>query len=482
MRRPLAAMACAIALVSTCTVEAAAPLTLHDALRRVSDAHPDLRLIDARAGALDAARDTAALAPATTLEATLENLAGSGETRGLHGAELTLGIASVFERGGKREARIALAGSRLDALATERQARRLDLLADVARRYLDAASARWRGDVAEQDAQQRGKARDAARRRFTAGAAPESAALAAEAALARAELAQARARLGERHAFAYLAALWGRQGDGGEAPAAKEPAALPALEPPEALLARLERNPELTKLADARRIADARLRLAETDARADLSWQVGVRRMQASQDMALVAGLSVPLGNARRAAPSIREATLERDALDIERESIALALRITLIEAVGRYELAREEVRRLDADVLPRLHTAAAAAERAYRAGAGDYLDWGQLQSEAIDARFQRVDAAAAGLAALIEIQRLAGLPIRFADARETAAVRAVGFGLGTGREPEHPPFRHPSESRDPCCFLGGKIKMDPSFRWDDGEGNLSRDVLGDTQ
>lgn len=420
MRHPLAAMACAIALVSTCPVEATTPVTLHDALQRVSDAHPDLRLIDARAGLLDAARDTASLTPGTTFDATLENLAGSGEARGLHGAELTLGIASLLERGGKREARIALADSRRDALTTERDARRLDLLAEVARRYLDAASARWRGDVAQQDAQQRGKARDAARKRFIAGAAPESAALSAEAALARAELAQARARFGERHAFAYLAALWGRQNDGDETPSAEEPATLPALEPLDALLARLEHNPELTKLADARRIANARLRLAETDLRADVSWQVGVRRLQASRDMALVAGLSVPLGSARRAAPSIREATLERDALDIERESTALALRITLLEAAGRYELAREEVRRLDADVLPRLHTAAAAAERAYRAGAGDYLDWAQLQSEAIDARFARVDAAAAGLAALIEIQRLAGLPIRFADAGDT--------------------------------------------------------------
>ena len=423
-------------------------MTLHDALQRVSDAHPDLRLIDASAGVLDAARDSAALGPATTLDATLENLAGSGEARGLHGAELTLGIASIFERGGKREARIALADSRRDALATERDARRLDLLADVARRYLDAAAARWRGDVAQQDARQRSNARDAARKRFTAGAAPESAALSAEAALARAELAQARARLGERHAFAYLAALWGRQNEGSETPAAEEPATLPELEPLDALLVRLEQNPELAKLADARRIADARLRLAETDSRADVSWQVGVRRLQASRDMALVAGLSVPLGHARRAAPSIREATLERDALGIERESIALALRITLLEAAGRYELAREEVRRLDADVLPRLHTAAAAAERAYRAGAGGYLEWAQLQSEAIDARFQRVDAATAGLTALIEIQRL---------------------------------IRRPSAGWDPCCFPDSKIKMDPSLRWGDGEEVPDQAAIGDT-
>lgn len=389
-------------------------LTLDDALRRVSDTHPELRLIDARTGMLDAVREAAALMPGMTFDTTLENVAGTGEASGLGGAELTLGIASIFERGSKRTARIDLVDSRRDALAAERETRRLDLLADVARRYLDAASAHWRGDIAKQDAEQRSAARDAARRRFQAGAAPESSALSAEAALARAELAQARAQLGERSALRHLAALWGEL-DPNVTLASFDSPELPALESRDALFARLDRTPDMAKLADARRIADARLRLAEADARTDVSWQVGVRRIQESRDMALVAGFSVPLGHARRAAPAIREARLERDALEIERDSVTLLLRATLIEAMGRYELAREEIRRLDAEVLPRLHAAADAAERAYRAGAGDYLDWSQLQSETIDAHFQRVDASTAGLVALIEIQRLAGLPIRFA-------------------------------------------------------------------
>lgn len=413
MQSAFRAMAFAVALALAAPAHAENLLTLGDALRRVSDTHPDLRLIDARANTLDAVREAAALAPATTLEVSLENLAGTGEARGLSGAELTLGIASIFERGDKRAARIALVDSRVDALASERQARRLDLLADVARRYLEAASAQWHDSIAEQDAEQRRRARDAARKRFHAGAAPESSALAAEAALARAELAQARAQLGERSAIRHLTALWGEL-DAGVALATLAPPMLPELESLDALFTRLEKNPDLAQLADARRIADARLRLTETDARSDISWQVGLRRLQASRDVALVAGFSVPLGATRRAAPAIREAVLERDALEIERESAALALRATLIDAVGRYELAREEVRRTQTDVLPRLQAAAAAAERAYRAGAGDYLDWSQLQSEAIDAQRQQAEATRSGLVALIEIQRLTGLPIRF--------------------------------------------------------------------
>lgn len=418
MHPALVVAAFAAALAWADVAHAQTSLSLDAALQRVSETHPDLRLISARDTRLAAARETAAMPPDLALEATLENFAGSGEAHGLDAAELTLGLASHFERGGKREARIALVDRERDAVATEHRARRLDLLADVAHRYLAAASAGWREDVAREGAEQHATARDAALKRFTAGASPESSVLAAEATLARAELAQARARLGKRNAVRHLATLWGEL-EPDFVPASNEPPRLPELEPTGTLLARLDDSPEVARLADSRRIAEARLRMAESESRGDLSWQLGLRRLQGTRDTALVAGLSLPLGNTRRAAPSIREALLERDALDIERDSLALALRATLIEASGRYDLACEEVRRLDADVLPRLRAAAVAAERAYRAGAGDYLDWSQFQSEITDARFERVDAVVAALSALIEIQRLAGLPIRFADAGE---------------------------------------------------------------
>ena len=457
MQSAFVAAAFAVALALAVPASAQTPLTLDEALRRVSDAHPDLRLIAARAEALDAARDIAALRPATTLETSLENIAGSGDARGLGGAEFTLGLAFVFEHANKRAARTAVIDSRIDALAAEREVRRLDLLAEVARRYLDAMAAHWRGTIAQHDAQQRGNARDAARRRFKAGAAPESSALAAEAALARAELAHASAQLGELNAVRHLTTLWGEP-EPDAALASGEPPALPALEPFDVLLARLDQSPDLARLADAHRIADTRLRLAQTDARSDISWQVGLRRLQDTRDVALVAGLSVPLGTAHRAEPSIRKARLERDALEIERESTTRALRATLIEATGRYALAREEVRRLDADVLPRLIAATDAAARAYRAGAGDYLDWSQLQSEAIDAHFQRVDATTAGLVALIEIQRLAGLPIRFAAADETASTH---FPPACSAKPEagRHQVQRAGADEDPPCHVGADAR-----------------------
>ena len=86
-----------------------------------------------------------------------------------------------------------------------------------------------------------------------------------------------------------------------------------------------------------------------------------------------------------------------------------MALYSTLVEAHGRYIVARDEVARLQDDVLPKLTKAEQAAERAYRAGAISYLEWAQLQSERTAALQQQLDVALDAQRALIEIQRLTG-------------------------------------------------------------------------
>jgi cobalt-zinc-cadmium efflux system outer membrane protein len=384
------------------------PLTLDDAFTRVAQNHPDLRLIGARGDVLAAERDRTALRPPLVAGAQVENAFGTGDYSGAQGAELTLTLASVLERGGKLDARRTLAQSRIDALAVEREARRLDLLAEVARRYLAVSAARHQREIAVFDLGQRERAVAGARRRLQAGASPESVVLTAQAALARAELARDRAEQQEAAARQHLAALWGEKDPQFEI-AGGDPLVLPSIEDASALAALLERTPELAQFADERRIREARLQLARSSASADLEWQVGVRRLQASDDTALVAGISLPLGARRRAEPEIRAAEAELASLEIEREAKDLSLYSTLTEAHGRYRVAQLEVRRLRDDVLPKLARAEGAAERAYRAGAISYLEWAQLQSERTAARRQQLDVALDAQCALIEIQRLTG-------------------------------------------------------------------------
>lgn len=406
--RLAAAAACVVTFAVAWPVHAADPLTLDDAFARVAETHPDLRMFAARRDVLAAELDRASLTPALVVGAEIENAFGTGEASGLDGAELTLSLASVLERGGKLDARRTLAQSRIDALAVEREAQRLDLLAETARRYLAVVAAQRHAGVARLDIEQRERTVAAARARHQAGASPESVVLTAQAALARAELDLARAQQRETASRQHLAALWGERAPAFEI-AGTNPLALPALVEFTALADWLERTPELARFAGQARILEARLQLARSETSADLNWQVGVRALSGGEDFGLVGSVSLPLGAASRAQPGIRAARAELTALQIDREAAGLALYSTLAEAHGRYRVAQLEVARLQSDVLPRLDRAEAAAERAYRAGAASYLEWATLQADTTEARRQQLQAALDAQRALIEIQRLTG-------------------------------------------------------------------------
>ena len=185
----LAAFAALVAVSAIAwPANAADRLSLDDAFARVAESHPDLRLLGARHNVLAAELGRATLRPPLVAGASVENAFGTGEASGLSGAELTLTLASVLERGGKLDARRTLAQSRIDALAVEREARRLDLLAEVARRYLAMVAAQRQREIAELDIAQRQRTVAGARQRLQAGASPELVVLTAQAALARAEL------------------------------------------------------------------------------------------------------------------------------------------------------------------------------------------------------------------------------------------------------------------------------------------------------
>lgn len=400
--------AAAVCLGAQAPVHAAEPLTVNDAFQRVIDTHPDLAVLRFSEAVLGADADRAAQPPPLRLGASAENALGTGTASGLSGVELTVSLTSVIERGDKRAARIALGQRRVEGIELLREGKRLDLLAEVARRYLDAQSARVIGQLIREDLAQRERLADAAAKRVRSGGTAESAFLAADAARIRREADLEQAQRRALHARRRLATLWGDT-HADFALAGADLSRIPAVPDYADLVDRLGNAPELRRFAHESRLREARLQLARTARTPDLDWQVGVRRLQADSDWGLVGSVSIPFGSAGRAEPEIRAADAEFSAVEFEREGQHRALQATLAEAWAQLDLAAATARQIDSDILPALQRAAEAAERAYRAGAADYLEWAQLQSEITAARRERLDASLAAHRALIELQRLTG-------------------------------------------------------------------------
>jgi cobalt-zinc-cadmium efflux system outer membrane protein len=418
MLRTKAALAalwcCALLAVPAQATPPAPTLDLRQAFALTLERHPDLRRLPLQQAALIADADQAAQKPAWTVGASVENVLGTGAFRGADAAELTLSLGSVLEPQARRDARVGLAQSRLAGLDITAEGRRLDLLAEVARRYLEVLALQEEAAALDATVAQRRAAAAAARRRVGAGASPASVQLGAEAAVARADLELARTNAAAEAARRRLALMWGGDPVGN---VEGDLLALPDTPDFDQLVTLLEATPDLQRFAGEARLREARLQLAQTQARPDIEWEVGVRRLQGSEDWALMGGLSVPLGNRRRAEPAIRAARAELDSLAIEREAGELDLRATLAEAHGRLQVDALAVRQLTENVLPALERAESAAGQAYRAGALSYLEWAQLQAELLSARRDRLAAARDFHRALIEIQRLTTEPFVLAAA-----------------------------------------------------------------
>lgn len=411
MRFPWAALA-AVVLVFCVAAQAQTPrtLTLDAAFERTIETHPALARFKHLRDSADAAVELEGLQAPLRVDVEIENAPRSNRDSSFDSAEATLSLASILERGGKREARVALAGAQRDSITTQEQQQRTDLLAEVARRYLDLLAYQSMADLAESDVVQRDKAVTAAAQRVRAGATPESVRLAAEGALARANLQRQRLRAQSMAATARLALLWSsRELDfdrvSGNLLSVPETPSLTTLR------SRIDQSPELRRIDGESRIREARLQLARSQRSADLEWRAGVRRLEEDGSWAAVVGVSVPLGTASRAGPGIRSAQAELAALGFERESEAMTLEATLLEAHFQLTAARDEVIAGRDSLLPKLAQAAASSERAFRAGALTYAEWSQIQSEVISARREQLLAALEAHRALIEIQRLTGTP-----------------------------------------------------------------------
>jgi cobalt-zinc-cadmium efflux system outer membrane protein len=409
MQSPWAVMLAATTLFcGVAGAQAPRTLTLDTAFERVLEKHPDLvRLTHLRQSA-DATVEAESKRPSLRLDLELENAPRSKQDSSFDSAEATLSLASVLERGGKREARVAIADAQRNSLDVQGLQRRTDLLAEVARRYLDVLAFQSLEELATSEVAQREKAVEAAIHRVRAGATPESVRLAAEGALIRATSQRDRLRAQQSSAAARLAVLWnGRNPDfdhvGGDL------LSMPAIPTLASLRELIGQSPELQRFAQESRLKEARLQLARSQRSADLEWRAGIRRLEEDGSWAAVVGVSIPLGSASRAEPAIRGAQAELAALTLERESEAMTLESTLLEAYSQLVAAQAEVTTGREQLLPKLEQAERSSERALRAGALTYAEWAQIQAEVTSARRDQLMAALDAHRALVEIQRLTG-------------------------------------------------------------------------
>lgn len=396
----LRAAVCAAVLVSSASAHAQT-LTLDDAIARAIATSPVGEAAAARTDALVARRAAADTRPAASIDVLAENF-GIGDSDLYRQFQIGAMYSQRIERGGKRAARVALADAELEVAAAEAFVRRLDIASTVQRLYVEVQAAeatidiaKARVEIAEQLSREVGRRVSEARDPLFAGT------------RARTQLAEARVDLelaehARDAALKRLVALW----DGDMTGLAVSREDFLRFAPVDAGVP--QSAADLAVYEARQRRASADITLQQAGARTDPTVSAGPRYI-GTGDVALVAGVSLPLANRALNQANIARAEAEsRQAqadLAVERYQRKQAIML----AAEKVEETAHEVEAIRDQVVPGALKTLAEVRAGYNRGGFTFLDVSMAQVALHDARARMVRVAILHHQARVELDRLTG-------------------------------------------------------------------------
>lgn len=356
----------------------AAAIDLSQAIRRALDADPrmvgaQLEIEATRGGVIQAAKR-----PNPELSVEVEDFLGSGDYRGFEKAAVTISVQQRFERGGKRDARIAAAQGREDVAAAEVAVTMREIITQTKIDYIAVLGALQKLELLTRTGRRFDELVPLLRKRVEAGASPP-------ADIARGELAAGRARVMTEKSRVEVQALkrqlvsnWsGDVGDAAVVSGRLRHNGHPTIGLAN-LLPGLEEHPAVRIWAAVYSQRDGELRLQRATASPDLTLGLGVRRVFETDDTVLRAGGSIPLPIRDRNEGSIIEAERRLAKVEFDRQAALRLLRRRVIEAHGELEASCLEARRLAEVVVPVARRASDDVQQSFdqgRLGVKDLLD-----------------------------------------------------------------------------------------------------------
>ena len=383
------------------------PIALNEALARTMSRNPALVAYGYQIEAAEGRLQQAGIRPNPELSVTVNDALGSGDFRAVRNAETTVSIAWAIERGVRQR---QIDATRAEVALAELDARilRLDVAAQTALRFIACLAFQERLGFAVEQIRLAEQTIAAVQTRVDAGRSTQAELSRAEAGLVRAELLEEDYTHELLSALHRLSAQWGEtEPDFGTA--FGNIRTLPAVEPVETLVSRVEQNPDLARFMSRERIAEAELRVAQARSRPDWNLYAGIRRHELSDDVALVGGISIPIGVRNRNLGRIAETRAEM----VRAVSEGRAARVEIETAVFvLYQELRHNVQvavALRDRLIPLLERALQDTRRAYELGRSTFVELTQVQAELLGANNEYLESSIGAHETVVEIERLTG-------------------------------------------------------------------------
>lgn len=396
-------------------VEPNGVLTLRKAISLALMQNPELAAFSFETRAAEARALQESLPPNPEAGVTIENFGGSGAYRGTNETETTLGISQLLETGRKRQKRARVAELETELAGWDYQKQRVDVLTEVALRFIDVLAAQQHVELARQNAELASQVLDTVDKQIKAGklSSIEHDKQSVETVTTRVESERAQRRLtAARH---QLAATWGSSNPHFEV-VTGDLAAVRPIPPIQALADLVSQNPDVARWTTEMAQRRAALDLAKAQGLPDVTASMGVRRLNESDDTALVFELSLPLPIFNRNQAGVSAAQLDSAKTIQEQRAAEIKVKAALLAAYEELAASYAEVLALRDEGLPAAQRAFDGAQEAFAAGQFDYLSVLDAQRTLIETRSQYIDALAAYHRAIVEVEGLVGSSIETFD------------------------------------------------------------------
>jgi len=371
--------------------EPAKVLTFADAIKQTLDNSPELSSFPHQYKANEGKIKQSTLATRKEINLDLEDFAGTGDIGMINSLQSTLSVSWVLENE-LLSSRHDLAKNAKMLIESDEKIKRLELAGETAELFIQALALQEQFKIINQAISFSQSTVKEINKKVAAGKSFQAELLRAEAELSKQKLIIEDLKHEVKIAYRNLAAQWGKR-DLDNAVLIGNLGINKVSISFDSLQAQLNQNPQINKIATLNKINQAKIDLAIAENKPRWKFMTGLRKFERTDDVALVAGFTLPIGGKNRDAGKIEEITAYMSADNSNHEALKITLETSLY---GYYQLMMHNVHLaeiLTEEIIPKLTQAQNKTYAAYLIGRYGYLDLKDVQDDLIDAQLTLLEA-----------------------------------------------------------------------------------------
>ena len=383
-------------------------IDIDEALILTLSNNPEIKAFLANIQAKDGLLIQSALFPNSEISVELENFGGSGVAENFDQAETTVLLSQLIPMFGKISKRKSVSLISKNIAVLEYDSKKLDLFSSTKKSFIDVLSNQEKLELIEQLVNIAEKIDITISERVDAG--KESPIEEKKSAIEyeQTNLLLTKAKRELSASKKVLAANWGDiyinfSKVGGNLYYKKD---IPELQE---LLKSIVNNPDIKKSIVVQDLNSANITLQRALAVPDPTFGIGYRRLNNTNDNAIVAEFSMPIPFFNRNQGNIKEAryNLERSTQDYQNVNTRTQARV--VENYETLKFFLTEIKSLEEKILPRSEEAYSSILEGYREGKFEYLNVLDSQRTLFNSKLQYIDALRNYHRLIFEIERLTG-------------------------------------------------------------------------